>query len=77
MRGPQKNRAAGSQEEHEAGNSCGHPINFKPAESLLQLTAGLGRRAVVSEGEIKAKIFNYLPETTAMLSAVKLLVNRL
>lgn len=41
MRGPQKNRAAGSQEgEKESGNSSGHPINFGLAETFLELNYG-------------------------------------
>jgi len=39
MRGPQKNRAAGSQEDGESGNI--RPIHFKLTKPLLCLTFGL------------------------------------
>lgn len=57
MRGPQKNRAAGSQEEEESGNRYGHPINFKLTEPFLQVTLGLRRQLLFTE--IKANL-NYL-----------------
>lgn len=57
MRGPQKNRAAGSQEEEEeSGNSCGHPINFKLAEPFLQQTVRLRRRLPFAENQSKLEL---------------------
>lgn len=54
MRRPQKNRAAGSQEDEESGNSYGHPINFNLTELFLHLTVGLRRGMLFTE--IKANL---------------------